>query len=177
MFRSFRSGLSWGNGRAVRQSDGRGDVPAAAYHRTIWVAMRNGHSTHGAIEGKMTLDPAAVFVMLLGILTGVAAWRSSRGTDSSRLINDALTMAKESRVEVKELQDRIDEMENREKQRDTREAELLRGVWILIRQLEAAKIVPQWHPPVYPSDVLGQHSRDRGEPPKQEPPKRRMGGF
>lgn len=94
----------------------------------------------------MTLDPAAIFVMALGILTGVAAWRSSRGTDSSRLINDALTIAKESRTEVKELQARIDEMEGREKERDAREAELLDGVWILIGQLEDAGITPQWQP-------------------------------
>lgn len=116
----------------------------------------------------MTLDPAAVFVMLLGIATGVAAWRSSRGTDSSRLINDALTMAKESRAEVEKLQTRIDEMEKREKERDTREAELLRGVWILIRQLESARITPQWYPPAHPHETLEQHSQDRGELPKQE---------
>lgn len=146
MFRSVRSSLPGGIGRAFGQSNGRGVVPTAAYHRSIRVVMRDGHSTRGTIEEEMTLDPAAIFVMILGILTGVAAWRSSRGTESSRLISDALTIAKESRTEVKELQDRIDKMEAREKERDTREAELLEGVWILIGQLEDAGITPQWYP-------------------------------
>jgi hypothetical protein len=116
----------------------------------------------------MTLDPAAVFVMLLGILTGVAAWRSSRGAESSRLITDALTIAKESRTEVKGLQERIDKMEAREKERDTREAELLEGVWILIGQLEDAGITPKWYP-------KGQ--RRPGVLPKPKRPPQRRKGF